>query len=171
MKHIALICLMLLGAGSAFAQTITAKYIADWERAKAYTKEYLDAMPEDGYAYKPTPEVRSFAQQMGHLADANLAFVSAATGIKKPMDASIEKMQDQSKAAVSKAVLESYDYVISALKGITDADLNKDVKVFNMGMKEGVAFEKAFEHQTHHRGQTTIYIRMKGATPPKEKLM
>ena len=32
------------------------------------------------------------------------------------------------------------------------------------------AFEKAFEHQTHHRGQTTIYLRMKGVKPPAEKL-
>ncbi|MBS1501785.1 MAG: damage-inducible protein DinB, partial [Bacteroidetes bacterium] len=32
--------------------------IADWERAKVYTKAYLDAMPEDGYSYKPTPEMR-----------------------------------------------------------------------------------------------------------------
>jgi uncharacterized damage-inducible protein DinB len=170
MKHLAIICMMLLTGSAAFSQTITAKYAADWERAKAYTKEYLDAMPDDGYAFKPTPEVRSFAQQMGHLADANMAFISAATGTKKPMDSSVEKMTDQSKAAVSKAVLDSYDYVISSLKGLTDADLGKDVKVFNMSMKEGVAFEKAFEHQTHHRGQTTIYIRMKGATPPKEKL-
>ncbi|MBO0721263.1 MAG: damage-inducible protein DinB, partial [Blastocatellia bacterium] len=28
----------------------------------------------------------------------------------------------------------------------------------------------SFEHQTHHRGQTTIYLRLKGVTPPGEKL-
>ncbi len=36
--------------------------IEDWERAKAYTKEYLDAMPEDGYGFRPTPDIRNFAQ-------------------------------------------------------------------------------------------------------------
>ncbi|MBC7915574.1 MAG: damage-inducible protein DinB, partial [Pyrinomonadaceae bacterium] len=30
--------------------------VKDWERAKVYTKEYLDAMPETGYSLKPTPE-------------------------------------------------------------------------------------------------------------------
>lgn len=170
MKRIAIICMFLLAGKFASAQTTVAKQIADWERAKAYTKEYLDAMPDDGYALKPTPEIRSFAQQMDHLADVNYAFISAATGKAKPMDSSLEKMADQSKPAVTKAVMESYDYVLTALKGMKDADLGKDVKVFNMDMKVGTALEKAFEHQTHHRGQTTVYIRMKGATPPKEKL-
>ncbi|MGV3601963.1 MAG: DinB family protein [Dyadobacter fermentans] len=169
MKRIAIICLFLMAGKVASAQTMTAKYLADWERAKAYTKEYLDAMPEDGYALKPTPEIRSFAQQMDHIGDANYLFVSSATGKAKP-EGSLEKMTDQSKAAVTKGVMESYDFVIAALKGMTDADLAKDVKVFGMDMKAGTAFEKAFEHQTHHRGQTTPYIRMKGATPPKEKL-
>ena len=169
MKRIAIICMLLLAGKFASAQTTVAKLTADWERAKAFTKEYLDAMPEDGYALKPTPEIRSFAAQMDHLGDANYAFISAATGKAKP-EGSLEKSADQSKAAVTKGVMESYDFVLAALKGMTDADLAKDVKVFGMDMKAGTAFEKAFEHQTHHRGQTTPYIRIKGATPPKEKL-
>lgn len=169
MKRIAIICMILLAGKFVSAQTTVAKQTADWERAKAFTKEYLDAMPEDGYALKPTPEIRSFAQQMDHLGDANYAFISAATGKAKP-EGSLEKRADQSKATVTKGVMESYDFVLAALKGMTDADLAKDVKVFGMDMKAGTAFEKAFEHQTHHRGQTTPYIRIKGATPPKEKL-
>ncbi|OJV16783.1 MAG: damage-inducible protein DinB [Dyadobacter sp. 50-39] len=169
MKRIAIICMLLVAGKMASAQTMTAKYIKDWERAKEYTKEYLDAMPEDGYAFKPTPEIRSFAAQMDHLGDANYAFISAASGKAKPGE-SLEKRADQSKATVTKGVLDSYDFVIAALKDMTDADLSKDVKVFGMDMKAGTAFEKAFEHQTHHRGQTTPYIRLKGVTPPKEKL-
>ena len=29
---------------------------------------------------------------------------------------------------------------------------------------------KTFEHQTHHRGQATIYIRLQGIKPPEERL-
>ena len=54
--------------------------IADWQRAKTYTKAYLDAMPEDGYSFKPTPEMRTFAGQMLHLADGNYGIVGTATG-------------------------------------------------------------------------------------------
>lgn len=170
MRKLLLSAMLLLTAHAMFAQVATTKMITDWERAKIYTKQYLDAMPEDGYAYKPTPEIRSFAQQMGHLADANFAFAAAATGKTSPFTGSVEKMADQSKAAVTKATLESYDFVINSLKAIKDDELSKDIKVFGQAAKTGTAFEKAFEHQTHHRGQTTVYIRMKGVKPPQEML-
>jgi hypothetical protein len=38
------------------AQSID-EIVKEWERAKAYTKEYLDAMPESGYSSKPIPEM------------------------------------------------------------------------------------------------------------------
>jgi uncharacterized damage-inducible protein DinB len=170
MKKLTITCMLLFAVCSAFAQTMVAKQVAEWERAKAYTKEYLDAMPDDGYAFKPTPEIRSFAQQMDHLADVNYAFISSASGKKGPLEGSAEKMADQSKAAVSKIVMDSYDFVLASLKGMGDADFGKDVKVFGKDMKVATAYEKAFEHQTHHRGQTTVYIRLKGAKPPQEKL-
>lgn len=170
MKKLTFTCLLMLAMHTLFAQTSKEKQVADWERAKVYTKEYLDAMPEDGYAFKPTPEMRSFAGQMDHLADANFGFVAGATGKKSPFEGPAEKMADQSKANVTKVVMDSYDFVIASLKAVPETDMNKDVKLFNMDTKMGTAFEKAFEHQTHHRGQTTVYIRLKGATPPKEKL-
>lgn len=125
MKKIATICVMLLLCNAATAQNSFSRYVKDWERAKEFTKEYLEAMPEDGYAFKPTPEIRSFAGQMYHLADGNLAFVSSATGKKNPIEGSAEKMTDQSKATVTKVVLESYDFVIAALKGMTEAEWKK----------------------------------------------
>jgi len=67
------------------AQTKVSDVVKEWERAKAYTKEYLDVMPENGYALKPTPEMRSFAEQMLHLTDANYSFAATATGEKSPL--------------------------------------------------------------------------------------
>jgi uncharacterized damage-inducible protein DinB len=170
MKTLFCTAMMLITTHALFAQTQTARMTADFERAKTYTKQYLDAMPEDGYAFKPTAEIRTFAQQMDHIADVNYAFISAASGKASPFKESLEKAADQSKTAVSKAVLESYDFVLNALKDMKDADLEKDVKVFGKDMKVKTAFEKDFEHQTHHRGQTTVYIRMKGVKPPQEML-
>ena len=43
------------------------------------------------------------------------------------------------------------------------------IKLFDkFDVSRGAAMEKAFEHQTHHRGQTTVYLRLKGITPPKK---
>lgn len=145
---------------------------ADWQRAKEYTKEYLDAMPEDGVNYKPNPEVRSFAEQMLHLANANYGFASAASGKTNPYAGkSLEKMDDiKTKTALTKAVMDSYDFVLDGLKGMTDAQMAENVKMGSREISRELAFAKAFEHQTHHRGQTTVYLRMKGVKPPNEKL-
>jgi uncharacterized damage-inducible protein DinB len=144
----------------------------EWERSKTYTKEYLDAIPESGYALKPTPEMRSFAEQNLHLADANYGLASAAIGIKSPFGlGEWEKTGDRSKAQVSKIVLDSYDFVIGQMKQLSETQLDEPIKMLGVfDMSKRTALAKVFEHQVHHRGQTTVYLRLAGVTPPEEKL-
>ncbi len=173
MKKILVALLMLIGVTTAsIAQNTIDETTKDWERAKAYTKEYLETMPADKYALKPTPEMRSFAQQMLHFTDANYGFVSAATGIASPIgQGESEKTTDISKENVTKLVLAGYDFAIKSIKTLTPVQLAENVMLFGrFEMTKGTAIAKAFEHQTHHRGQTTVYIRLAGATPPQEKL-
>lgn len=168
-----LLLLVVLATLSSYHRPATvSQMVADWTRAKEYTKEYLDAMPEDGVSYKPNPEIRSFAEQMLHLANANYNFASAASGKTSPYAGkSLEKMDEmKTKAALTKAVLDSYDFVLDGLKGMTDAQMGENVKMGSREITREVAYAKAFEHQTHHRGQTTLYLRMKGIKPPNEKL-
>ncbi|HTK19832.1 MAG TPA: DinB family protein [Mucilaginibacter sp.] len=170
MKKLALLFTLLIAFLSANAQTKD-QMIADWQRAKNYTKAYLDAMPEDGYAFKPTPEMRSFAGQMLHLADGNYFLVGSAIGKPGPLGKeSAEKTVAQTKEATTKAAMDSYDYVINALQDATPAQLQEIVKVGGKDITKQVAFNKAFEHQTHHRGQATVYLRLKGVKPPQEML-
>lgn len=171
-KPFILALVFMLGSVTPILANPPSKMSSEWKRAKEYTKEYLDAMPEDGVGFKPTNDIRSFAEQMLHIANANYAFASAASGKANPNQGKdLEKMPElKTKAGLTRAVLDSYDFVISALEGTSEAQMAEKVKVFNMDMDRGTAFEKAFEHQTHHRGQTTIYLRMKGVKPPAEKL-
>ena len=156
------------------AEDWKAYWVTEWTRAKDYTKEYLDAMPEDGLGLKPTSDIRSFAEQMLHLASANFGFASQATGATNPYATkNLEKMDEYktSKAALTKVVMESYDFMIDSIKGMDTSKSNEAIKLFGrMDTTRSVAIAKCFEHQTHHRGQTTIYIRLKGVKPPNEKL-
>ena len=173
MKKFAVIfCFALLGSSLVHAQSSIEDLAKDWERAKAYTKEYLDAMPESGYSLKPTPEMRSFAEQMLHLAATDYGFSSAATGLTSPFAmGELEKTADKSKANVTKLVTAAYDFVIDGVKKMTPAQLNEKVKLFGrFELTKAQVLEKDFEHQTHQRGQTTVYLRLAGVTPPAEKL-
>lgn len=172
LRSLAVVLCLIIGSQFAKAQVKVADIVKEWERAKVYTKEYLDAMPETGYALKPTPEMRSFAEQVLHLSDANYGFVAAATGTKSPFgQGELEKTSDKSKANVSKLVLASYDFVIDNIKKMPEAQLDEQIKLFgSFDMTKRLALAKAFEHQTHHRGQTTVYLRLAGVKPPQEKL-
>jgi uncharacterized damage-inducible protein DinB len=129
-------------------------------------------MPEEGLSFKPTPDIRSFAEQMLHLANANFLFASTATGAANPQEGkNLEKMDEyKTKAALTKIVMDSYDFVINSVKGIDVKKMDEPVKFFGRDLTRAAALDKGFEHQTHHRGQTTIYLRLKGVKPPQEKL-
>jgi uncharacterized damage-inducible protein DinB len=164
--------LMLCSCQILHAQTTKEDMIKEWQRAKIYTQEYLDAMPADKYSLKPTPEMRSFAEQMLHLTDGNYGFTTTITGAKSPFGmGEAEKVADKSKENVSKIVLAGYDFVIDNIKSISPEQLNETIKFMGkFELTKGMAFNKCFEHQTHHRGQTTVYIRLAGTKPPQEKL-
>src|SRR5476651_374204 len=103
---------LIFVSSSVFAQFTPSQMVAEWQRAKLYTKSYLDAMPEDGYAFKPTPEIRSFAQQMLHLADANYVFATVASGKPNPIGETLanhdmnEKTISPTKEATIKVVMD-----------------------------------------------------------------
>ena len=177
LRYLGGIVLINIAVGmTGFAQQKPAieRLTAEWTRARDYTKEYLDAMPEDGLKFKPTPDIRSFAEQMLHLTSANFGFISTAAGIPNPYaQKNLEKSPEYSasKAELTKVVLESYDFVIAALARLDPAKFGEGVKLFGRyETTRGGALDKAFEHQTHHRGQTTIYLRLKGVKPPNERL-
>lgn len=168
-----LITLLTLSSIICSAQ-VSPSAAADWERARAYTLEYLNAANDEVIGFAPTPEMRTFGKQMLHIAEANYGFASTASGKASPFTfGDLENAGDKykTKEALTKAVMDSYDFVLSALRDLDKSRLNESIKMFNrFEMTREVAFKKAFEHQTHHRGQTTVYLRLKGITPPNEKL-
>lgn len=169
--------LMFAGSITAHAQALSsedikAQMVKDWERAKAYTIEYLNAMPADKYSFRATDSIRSFAQQMLHLAGGNFGLMSVGTGQKPPVTRrDLETSPGaQSKDSVMYFVTTSYDYCINAVKATDVNKWGEKTKFMQMEDTRFSIITKTFEHQTHHRGQTTIYIRLVGVRPPQEKL-
>jgi hypothetical protein len=161
---------------AASAQPITGdeiktQFVKDWERAKAYTIDYLNAMPPDKYSFKAVDSIRSFAQQMLHLASGNAGLIHFATGITAGFPMSLEKSPTaQNKDSVVYYVTQSFDIVLKDLKDFDPAKFGELVTMRNDKVSRFALFEKAFEHQTHTLGQTTIYIRLVGIRPPAERL-
>ena len=161
-----------LNAQAPTIDDIKTQMIKDWERAKDYTLSYLNTMPADKYSFKVTDSVRSFAQQMLHLAQANIGLLMGSIGDPLAFGrANLEgSATAQSKDSVVYYVLASYDYAINGLKKMNATSFGEKSKFYNFEETKLTWFFKAFEHQTHHRGQTTIYIRSVGVKPSQERL-
>lgn len=155
------------------ADHIKGQLIKDWERAKAYTIEYLNAMPKEKYDLRPDTAIMSFAEQMLHLAQANMGLSANGTGKERIWTGrNLQKIPSASTPdSVRYFVSAAYDFVIDGIRNMDISKLEEKIKIGKHYDETRLAWlMKAFEHQTHHRGQTTIYLRMAGIKPPNEKL-
>lgn len=154
------------------ADAVKAELVKEWQRSKAYTVAYLNTMPADKYGFKAVDSIRSFAQQMLHLASGTFFLMNKATGAQSPIMGMVseQRASAQSKDSVMYYVNASYDYAINAITNLDAAKLGEMVDGFNGKVSRLIFIMKSIEHQAHHRGQTTIYIRLQGIRPPNEQL-
>lgn len=129
--------------------------------------EAAAAMPAADYAFKPTPEVRSFAELVGHVINGNFFFCSQATGEASPSATNHEPETD--KAVLVKALQESLAYCDRVYGATTDANANAMVKLAGpQGTQASRVSVLVFNttHNNEHYGNIVVYLRLKGHVPP-----
>lgn len=126
-----------------------------------------EKMPEENYSFKPTPDVRSFGQLVGHVADAQYLFCSTASGKSAPMKG-IEKTQT-SKADLVGALKEAVAYCNNAYAGMTDAQGSQMVKMMNFDVARLTVLSVNTAHTDEHYGNMVTYLRLKGIIPPSSE--
>ena len=131
--------------------------------------EAAENMPAEEYAFKPTPQVRSFGEVLGHIANANFVFCSQANGVASPSTTNLERLTG--KAAMLKAVLESLTYCDAVYEATTDSNFNQPATVAGLGNKptptiRGAVLMFNTTHNNEHYGNIVVYMRLKGHVPP-----
>jgi uncharacterized damage-inducible protein DinB len=126
-----------------------------------------DKMPEENYAFKPTPDVRSFGQILGHVADAQYLFCSPVLGEKNPAPG-IEKSKT-SKADLVQALNDAFAYCDKAYNGMTDAHAADIVKFFGRDQAKLSVLSFNNGHNDEHYGNLVTYLRIKGLVPPSSE--
>ncbi|MFC2156290.1 DinB family protein [Acidobacteriota bacterium] len=138
-----------------------------WKTGKAYLMEFAKAMPDDKYGFKPTEEVFSFSEQILHLAGTNYWCFSNLKGEKNPMSEEALKAEGKSKADVIKILEESFAYGDGYVEALTEAKATGEAPMGRNKMPVWKVVLFCAEHITHHRGQTVVYLRLNGITPPR----
>ena len=88
-----------------------------YEAVKRNVSAMVDKMPEEHFAYKPVPEVRSFGESVAHVADAQARNCNLASGAgSKTLDAERKK----TKAELVAALKESFAICDAAFAALTD---------------------------------------------------
>jgi len=126
-----------------------------------------EKMPEANYSFKPTPEVRSFGQLIGHVADAQYLFCSAVLG-KPNQGPGVEKSKT-TKADLVQAVKDAFAYCDQAYNGLTDAQAGALVKFFGAEQAKATVLSFNTAHNNEHYGNIVTYLRMKGLVPPSSE--
>ena len=152
-------------AAAAAAPATVASVRGTLEMAKDWLTKAAAQVPEEHYAFKPTPDVRSMGEVFAHVAEANFGICGMASGQKPPMTG-VSKTA-KTKAQITEALAASFAFCESAFADMTDARANEVIKFFLPGThtRLGVlAFNAA--HDFEHYGNIVTYMRMKGMVPP-----
>jgi hypothetical protein len=136
-----------------------------------------EAMPEDKFGFAPTngefKGVRTFAQQIKHVAAVNYELAAALLEEKPPVDIGDESgpASMTSKPEILKYLKDSFEYVHKAIATINDKNLVGTVKspfgegsVTRLGLATTVS-----SHGFDHYGQMVEYLRMNGIVPPASR--
>lgn len=136
-----------------------------YETVKNNILKSAEEMPEENYSFKPTPDIRSFAQVLGHVAESQMRTCSAFTGAPKSIDAATKT----SKADLTATLHDAFAQCDKAYESVTDADAANMIKTPRGERTKLGALVGNTMHDTEQYGILAVYLRLKGLVPPSSR--
>jgi hypothetical protein len=124
-----------------------------------------DKMPDDGYAFQPTPQERTFGGWIAHVADAQTAGCSRVLGTPKAPSAGSKT----SKADLVAALKDSFDTCDAAYAALNEANANDTVQSFRGPAPRLAVLAGNVAHDNECYGSIAVYMRLKGIVPPSSE--
>jgi uncharacterized damage-inducible protein DinB len=138
---------------------------AQHEQVKGYLLKTAETVPENLYSFRATPEVRTIAQLIGHVADGS-AGICASAGGEKPPSLNAEKSMT-SKAQLTKALAEALAFCDKVIAGMDDKRAMEATKFFVGGTSpRGMILAFNTSHNFEHYGNLVTYMRLNKIVPP-----
>ena len=152
-----------------------------FEGTRSYTMELAEAMPADKYTFRPTDSVRSFGEQMAHIAMSSKMLLDVfIKGGSMPTEEGfkeadkIEQEMGKNKEACIKALEEAFEDIRTTYDSMTPEQLEETFVVpfdpNGASFNKHKGFEFVKDHLLHHRGQALVSLRMQGIPAPPYRL-
>src|SRR3984893_13172167 len=126
-----------------------------------------EAIPAEKFSWRPSPDVRSFAEVFLHVSAANYNLYKL-VGTPPPAGFDVKGFEKSTtdKAKVIATLKDSFAHAKKAIAAMPDADLNKSLDWFGGKNTERGILLFIVRHAAEHLGQSIAYARFAGITPP-----
>lgn len=166
MKRILIALLTLCAVPAAAQNTAVGSVRPLYAQGAAYVLAAAEQMPEADYGFKPTPEVRSFGQLVGHIANAQFMICSGALGETSSNQQNWEQVTE--KAALVEA-LRASSAVCDRAYAQSDESAMQTMRLFGRETTRLGALALNAAHDFEHYGNIVTYMRLKGMVPPSSQ--
>lgn len=168
MKRCFLILAAVVSAGAQPANPLSTELVQMYTIVKTNLLKMAQRMPEENYAFQPTPQVETFARRVAHIAGANFRTCAGVKGESKSLDVASKT----AKGDLVRALQESFDYCDSVFLSLTDASAVEMVNgrigsppVPQMRTRLSTLWN-VVRHSNELYGYMSVYLRLKGVVPP-----
>ena len=135
-----------------------------WDGIALNLKESAEIVPAEKYSFKPSPDVKTFAGEVGHAANTHYFFCARIKGEPNPNKMDFEK--ETNKDALVKALIASNEYCSSAVNTATDKTLMEMVGQGPQMQPRAAVLAAHIAHSNETYGTMVPYMRMSGIVPP-----
>lgn len=176
MKQLSLLTMLLL-VFAAFTSNLVAQqndFIKDYSERLQNSKKYLmliaETMPEEHYGYRVTPQSKSFAENLMHIAWAMDWHSQSLLGGREARDWQTDtelRPHTKSKEEMIAKIGETFDETIAFIENFDETKFNDRLDYFGLDRTKRQICMLLTDHIAHHRGQMLVSMRLKGLTPPR----
>jgi len=165
----------LLAVKDATPQAPAADLLLPFDELRDHVMALAAAVPEEKYAWRPGPGVRSFQEVFLHIALGNRLMLNIVSGTAR--DALVKQIEENTqaektasaKAQVLDVLRESFAAVRETLANARAGGLSRDVDFFGTATTQRGVLTFIDTHIAEHLGQAIAYARINGIVPPWSK--
>ena len=154
-------------ASDASPSGFRADFLKEWNALEKKFVGLAEAIPQEKYTWRPTPETRSVSETLLHVAGGNYFYLDG-MGVPPPagMDRKSYDKSTTDRAEIVERLKQSFGLVRETVLKTSDTDLAKPAKLYGQPSTVREVLFTLVTHTPEHLGQMIVYARECGVVPP-----
>jgi uncharacterized damage-inducible protein DinB len=156
------------GADPSTATGLRKDVVASLADAESKLVQLAEATPQEKFAWRPAPGVRSVSEVFMHMVGANY-MIPPLAGAARPTGVTLTQESERTvtdKATIVNHLKQSFAYAKQAAVSVPDAELDASVQLFGRPSTKRSVLMLMATHAHEHLGQSIAYARTNGVRPP-----